>query len=192
MESRVLWQSLHLKHLRCHCLPLARHSSAANTTPPQRGQPWPGGALMAAVSITVVLGAASLFDHMTEWNEQEIVLQKQKRSYEMTEVGACSTDTGITKLSTVQLTGFVPLPFHIHCIGHKSKKRSPSVPYPSGTKALSVASYIHTINFKIVQSTAAYHRARYLPVRISGVTLQSATSLTVAVTLGSKLLAVTH
>lgn len=40
--------------------PLAKTCSAANTTPPHLGQPLPGGALIMAVSITVVLGAASL------------------------------------------------------------------------------------------------------------------------------------
>jgi len=47
---------------KCHksalTLPLASICSAANTTPPHRGQPWPAGALMTAVSITVVLGAS--------------------------------------------------------------------------------------------------------------------------------------
>lgn len=62
MESRVLVQSRHLKHLRCHSRPLARTCSAAYTTPPQRGQPLPGGAWIAAVSITVVLGAWSLYN----------------------------------------------------------------------------------------------------------------------------------
>lgn len=60
IESNVLVQSLHLKHFLCQGLPLASTSSAAKTTPPQRGQPCPGGALMMAVSITVVFGACSL------------------------------------------------------------------------------------------------------------------------------------
>lgn len=78
MESSVLVQSRHLKHLRCHSwrklalvyeqfvfllgltLLFARTCSAAKTTPPQRGQPCPGLALIIAVSMTVVFGAESL------------------------------------------------------------------------------------------------------------------------------------
>lgn len=61
IESKVLVQSLHLKHLRCHSRPFDKTNSAANTTPPQRGQPWPGGAWILAVSIAQVFGASSLF-----------------------------------------------------------------------------------------------------------------------------------
>jgi len=45
-------------HKSALTLPLASTCSAANTTPPHRGQPWPAGALMMAVSITVILGAS--------------------------------------------------------------------------------------------------------------------------------------
>ena len=60
IESRVLLQSRHLKHFLCHSRLLANTCSAAKTTPPQRGHPFPGGALIDAVSTTVVRGAASL------------------------------------------------------------------------------------------------------------------------------------
>uniref|UniRef100_A0A1A9ZV09 Uncharacterized protein n=1 Tax=Glossina pallidipes TaxID=7398 RepID=A0A1A9ZV09_GLOPL len=57
IESSVLVQSRHLKHFLCHSRPLDRTSSAANTTPPQRGQPSPGRALILLTSITPARGA---------------------------------------------------------------------------------------------------------------------------------------
>lgn len=102
IESRVLLQSLHLKHFLCHSHPLDSIISAAKTAPPQRGQPWPGGALIEAVSATVVFGA---------W----VSLQNE---YQGKGLGVNTDDLRCSKESQA----YVPLPFKISSVAHQTKR----------------------------------------------------------------------
>lgn len=87
----------------------------------------------------------------------------------------------------------VPLIFNIQGIAHESKKSTPCMSYSPWTKALSIASCANK-NYKKNSEKAILilYKYKYKLPNSEAVALKSTSSLTIAITLRSKLLSITY